>query len=195
MGKESALVFTTGYQVNLATCAALLSNKQSVAFIDRNVHASLYDGVRLGQAAGAKLVRYKHNDAESLDRALHLHVPAGAVPKDGPSAGVTMVTALSSLATGRPVRSDVGMTGEVTLNGRVLPIGGVKQKLLAAQRAGVTTVFIPARNEPDLDDVPAEVLAALSVHPVSDVAQILALALEPAAGAVDSTDDAVIAAA
>ena len=131
----------------------------------------------------------------ALDRRIHLHVPAGAVPKDGPSAGVTMVTALVSLATGRPVRSDVAMTGEVTLNGRVLPIGGVKQKLLAAQRAGVSTVFIPARNEPDLDDVPAEVLAALSVHPVSDVAQILALALEPAAGAVDSTDDAVIAAA
>ena len=82
-------------------------------------------------------------DPSALDRALHLHVPAGAVPKDGPSAGVTMVTALSSLATGRPVRSDVGMTGEVTLNGRVLPIGGVKQKLLAAQRAGLKTVFIP----------------------------------------------------
>ena len=93
-----------------------------------------------------------------------MHVPAGAVPKDGPSAGVTMVTALASLATGRPVRSEVGMTGEVTLNGRVLPIGGVKQKLLAAQRAGLTEVFIPARNEPDLDDVPAEVREALTVH-------------------------------
>ncbi|WP_051705982.1 endopeptidase La [Nocardioides aequoreus] len=124
-------------------------------------------------------------DADRLDRALHLHVPAGAVPKDGPSAGVTMVTALSSLATGRPVRSDVAMTGEVTLNGRVLPIGGVKQKLLAAQRAGMTTVFIPQRNEPDLDDVPAEVLEALDVRPVADVAEILALALEPAA--VDAT--------
>ena len=112
---------------------------------------------------------------------VHLHVPAGAVPKDGPSAGVTMVTALSSLATGRPVRSDVGMTGEVTLNGRVLPIGGVKQKLLAAQRAGLKTVFIPQRNEPDLDDVPAEVLAELDVRPVSDVGEILALALEPVA--------------
>ncbi|MGS0683558.1 endopeptidase La [Nakamurella sp. GG22] len=125
-------------------------------------------------------------DRTALDRRIHLHVPAGAVPKDGPSAGVTMVTALVSLATGRPVRSDVAMTGEVTLNGRVLPIGGVKQKLLAAQRAGVTTVFIPARNEPDLDDVPAEVLEALTVHPVSDVAQILAQALEPAAMAVDA---------
>ena len=116
---------------------------------------------------------------EALQRNIHLHVPAGAVPKDGPSAGVTMVTALTSLALGRNVRADVAMTGEVTLNGRVLPIGGVKQKLLAAQRAGVTTVFIPKRNEPDLDDVPAEILAVLSVVPVSDVAEILALALEP----------------
>jgi ATP-dependent Lon protease len=128
-------------------------------------------------------------DQAALDRKIHLHVPAGAVPKDGPSAGVTMVTALVSLATGRAVRSDVAMTGEVTLNGRVLPIGGVKQKLLAAQRAGVTTVFIPARNEPDLDDVPAEVLDALTVHPVKDVAQILAQALEPAAQAVDAVAD------
>lgn len=114
-----------------------------------------------------------------LDRNIHIHFPAGAVPKDGPSAGVTMVTALVSLALGRQVRSDVGMTGEVTLNGRVLPIGGVKQKLLAAQRAGLKTVFIPARNEPDLDDVPAEVLAALDVRPVADVADILAYAIEP----------------
>jgi ATP-dependent Lon protease len=119
-------------------------------------------------------------DAQRLTRSIHLHVPAGAVPKDGPSAGVTMVTALASLATGRPVRSDVGMTGEVTLNGRVLPIGGVKQKLLAAQRAGLKTVFVPKRNEPDLDDVPAEVLAELDVRPVADVAEILSYALEPA---------------
>src|SRR6478672_1809859 len=100
-------------------------------------------------------------DPATLDRSVHVHVPAGAVPKDGPSAGVTMVTALTSLASGRPVRSDVGMTGEVTLNGRVLPIGGVKQKLLAAQRAGLREVFLPQRNEPDLDDVPAEVLQKL----------------------------------
>ncbi|WP_280250387.1 S16 family serine protease, partial [Nocardia abscessus] len=120
-------------------------------------------------------------EASVLDRNIHIHFPAGAVPKDGPSAGVTMVTALVSLALGRQVRSDVGMTGEVTLNGRVLPIGGVKQKLLAAQRAGLRTVFIPARNEPDLDDVPAEVLAALDVRPVADVADILAYAIEPVA--------------
>jgi len=117
------------------------------------------------------------------DRGVHVHVPAGAVPKDGPSAGVTMTTALASLLSGRPVRSDVAMTGEVSLTGRVLPIGGVKQKLLAAHRAGVTTVLIPQRNEPDLDDVPAEVLAKLDVHPVSDVRDVLALALEPAVAA------------
>jgi ATP-dependent Lon protease len=122
-------------------------------------------------------------DPKALDRRIHVHVPAGAVPKDGPSAGVTMVTALVSMATGRQVRSDVGMTGEVTLNGRVLPIGGVKQKLLAAQRAGLSTVFIPQRNEPDLDDVPAEVLEALEVRPMTDVADIVAQALEPAAEA------------
>jgi ATP-dependent Lon protease len=119
-------------------------------------------------------------DAAALDKPVHVHVPAGAVPKDGPSAGVTMITALVSLATGRPVRGEVGMTGEVSLTGRVLPIGGVKQKLLAAQRAGLTEVFIPHRNEPDLDDVPADVLEALTVHLVSDVREILAVALEPA---------------
>ena len=118
-------------------------------------------------------------DPKSLERSIHVHVPAGATPKDGPSAGVTMVTALVSMATGRKVRADVAMTGEVTLNGRVLPIGGVKQKLLAAARSGMTTVFIPHRNEPDLDDVPAEVLEALTVHPMTDVADIIALALEP----------------
>jgi ATP-dependent Lon protease len=119
-------------------------------------------------------------DTASLNRSVHLHVPAGAVPKDGPSAGVTMVTALASLASGRPVRADVGMTGEVTLNGRVLPIGGVRQKLLAAQRAGLKTVFLPERNEPDLEDVPADVLAELDVRPVGDVADILAYALDTA---------------
>ena len=117
-----------------------------------------------------------------------MHVPAGAVPKDGPSAGVTMVTALVSLLTGRPVRAEVGMTGEVTLSGRVLPIGGVKQKLLAAQRAGLTEVFMPERNEPDLDDVPAEILAALTVHPVGRVTDILAVALEAGAEAVEAVE-------
>ncbi|WP_030258792.1 endopeptidase La [Streptomyces violens] len=114
------------------------------------------------------------------ERGVHLHVPAGAVPKDGPSAGITMTTALASLLSGRQVRPDVAMTGEVSLTGRVLPIGGVKQKLLAAHRAGITTVVIPKRNEADLDDVPAEVLEKLDVHPVSDVRQVLELALTPA---------------
>jgi ATP-dependent Lon protease len=120
-------------------------------------------------------------DPVGLDRALHVHVPAGAIPKDGPSAGVTMVTALASLATGRPVRSDVAMTGEVTLNGRVLPIGGVKQKLLAAHRAGLTTVFLPQRNEADLDDVPEAVRELLDVRLVADVADLVREALTPAA--------------
>ena len=114
------------------------------------------------------------------DRGVHVHVPAGAVPKDGPSAGVTMTTALASLLSGRLVRSDVAMTGEVSLTGRVLPIGGVKQKLLAAHRAGITTVLIPARNEPDLEDVPQDVRDQLHIHPVSDVREVLNLALEPA---------------
>ncbi|MFF2376180.1 endopeptidase La [Streptomyces xiamenensis] len=114
------------------------------------------------------------------ERGVHLHIPAGAVPKDGPSAGITMTTALASLLSGRQVRPDVAMTGEVSLTGRVLPIGGVKQKLLAAHRAGITTVIIPQRNEPDLDDVPREVLADLEVHPVTDVRQVLELALTPA---------------
>ncbi len=120
-------------------------------------------------------------------RRIHLHVPAGAVPKDGPSAGITMVTALASLASGRPVRPEFGMTGEVTLAGRVLPIGGVKQKLLAAHRAGLTEVIIPARNEPDLDDVPADVRAGLTIHVLSDVADVLALALRPAEPATDGS--------
>ncbi|HVQ91404.1 MAG TPA: endopeptidase La [Mycobacteriales bacterium] len=118
------------------------------------------------------------------DHRLHLHVPAGAVPKDGPSAGVTMTTAIASLLSGRPVRKEVGMTGEISLTGRVLPIGGVKQKLLAAHRAGLTEVFLPARNSPDLDDVPAEIRDALTIHLVSDVAEVLTQALEPAAAAI-----------
>ena len=125
-------------------------------------------------------LRSKGLAGDLASKKLHVHVPAGAVPKDGPSAGVTMTTALASLASGRPVRSTVGMTGEVTLQGRVLPIGGVKQKLLAAHRAGLTDVIIPKRNEPDLDDLPESVRRELRVHPVADVAEVLELALEPA---------------
>jgi len=114
----------------------------------------------------------------------HLHVPAGAVPKDGPSAGITMTTALVSLLTDQPVRASVGMTGEVTLQGRVLPIGGLKQKVLAAHRAGLTEVILPKRNEGDLDDVPEQVREQMTFHPVEDVRDVLAVALreeEPAA--------------
>jgi ATP-dependent Lon protease len=121
----------------------------------------------------------------SLERRFHLHVPAGAVPKDGPSAGVTMVTALVSLLTGRTVHHTVGMTGEVTLQGRVLPIGGVKQKVLAAHRAGLRQVVIPARNADDLDDVPEGVRADMTLHTLDDVRDVLAVAFgdDPAAHA------------
>ncbi|MEJ8637373.1 endopeptidase La [Streptomyces sp. NPDC006475] len=124
--------------------------------------------------------------ADLKDRGVHIHFPAGAVPKDGPSAGITMTTALASLLSGRLVRTDVAMTGEVSLTGRVLPIGGLKQKLLAAHRAGTTTVVIPKRNEADLDDVPAEILEKLEVHPVTDVRQVLEIALAPAEVAVSA---------
>jgi ATP-dependent Lon protease len=120
------------------------------------------------------------------DRHFHVHVPAGAVPKDGPSAGITMVTALASLLTDRPVRGHLGMTGEVTLQGKVLPIGGVKQKLLAAHRAGLKEVILPRRNEPDLDDVPESVRAEIDIHLVSTVAEVLSLALSPARAEGDS---------
>ncbi len=115
------------------------------------------------------------------ERSFHVHVPAGAIPKDGPSAGVTMVTALTSLLSGRPVRHTVGMTGEVTLQGRVLPIGGVKQKVLAAHAAGLTDVVLPERNRGDLDDVPQEVRDAMRFHFAMTVDEVLAVALEPAA--------------
>jgi ATP-dependent Lon protease len=114
------------------------------------------------------------------EREFHVHVPAGAIPKDGPSAGITMTTALASLLSGRPVRHTVAMTGEVTLQGRVLPIGGLKQKVLAAHAAGLTDVILPERNRGDLEDVPEEVREAMTFHPVMTVDEVLGLALEPA---------------
>jgi ATP-dependent Lon protease len=114
------------------------------------------------------------------NREFHVHVPAGAIPKDGPSAGVTMVTALASLLSGRPVKHTVGMTGEVTLQGRVLPIGGLKQKALAAHAAGLTDVILPERNRGDLDEIPEEVRAQMTFHPVMTVQEVLDRALEPA---------------
>ncbi|MDQ2630736.1 MAG: endopeptidase La, partial [Actinomycetota bacterium] len=119
-------------------------------------------------------------DAEKFQREFHLHVPAGAIPKDGPSAGTAMTTALVSLLTGRPVKHTVGMTGEVTLQGRVLPIGGLKQKVLAAHAAGLTEVILPERNRGDLDEVPEEVREQMTFHPVMSIDEVLQLALEPA---------------
>ncbi|TML29186.1 MAG: endopeptidase La, partial [Actinobacteria bacterium] len=131
---------------------------------------------------------YVRAHAEDLDipeeafaeREFHVHVPAGAIPKDGPSAGITIATALASLLTGRPVRHTVGMTGEVTLQGRVLPIGGLKQKVLAAHAAGLTDVILPERNRPDVDDVPEDVREQLAFHPVMTIGEVLDTALEPA---------------
>jgi ATP-dependent Lon protease len=114
------------------------------------------------------------------DRTFHVHVPAGAIPKDGPSAGITIATALASLLSGRPVKHTVGMTGEVTLQGRVLPIGGLKQKVLAAHAAGLTDVILPERNRADLDDVPEKVRNEMAFHPVMSLGEVLELALEPA---------------
>jgi ATP-dependent Lon protease len=120
-------------------------------------------------------------DEEAFDdRQFHVHVPAGAIPKDGPSAGITMTTALASLLTGRPVRHDVGMTGEITLQGRVLPIGGVKQKVLAAHAAGLSEVILPERNRGDLEDVPEDVREQIEFHPVMTIDEVLGHALEPA---------------
>jgi len=116
----------------------------------------------------------------SLDhQRLHIHVPAGAVPKDGPSAGVTMTTAVVSLLTGRPVRPELGMTGEITLRGQVLPIGGVKQKVLAAHRAGLSEVILPSRNEDDLEDVPESIRAEMTFHLASNIGEVLGWALAP----------------
>jgi ATP-dependent Lon protease len=118
-------------------------------------------------------------DEEAFDgREFHLHVPAGAIPKDGPSAGITMTTALASLLSGRPVKPEVAMTGEVTLQGRVLPIGGVKQKVLAAHAAGLRDIILPERNRADLDEVPEDVRREMTFHPVMTVGEVLDLALE-----------------
>jgi ATP-dependent Lon protease len=120
--------------------------------------------------------------ADAFDeREFHVHVPAGAIPKDGPSAGIALTIALASLLSDRPVKHTVGVTGEVTLQGRVLPIGGLKQKVLAAHAAGLTDVILPERNRGDLDEVPEEVRAEMTFHPVMTVEEALEIALEPAA--------------
>ena len=121
-----------------------------------------------------------HIKEDMFDRDLHIHVPAGAIPKDGPSAGITMATALVSAMSGRPVRNDIAMTGEITLRGHVLPIGGVKEKVLGAVRAGITRIVLPRKNEPDLEDLPEEVRQKIEVFPVDSLGEVLALTLRGA---------------
>jgi len=173
-----------------------------VLFIEATRDASEADGLTLTGQLGDVMkesaqiaLSYVRSHADELGIApdrlkgrFHVHVPAGAVPKDGPSAGVTMTTALVSLLTDTPVRSDVGMTGEVTLQGRVLPIGGIKQKVLAAHRAGLTDVIVPKRNEGDLEDVPEAVREAIAFHVADDVGDVLAVALR--SEAADAASDA-----
>jgi len=178
----------------VATGLAVTGTGGDVLFIEATGMKGKNDLVLTGQLGDVMkestriALSYVRGHAEELgidpeafeDREFHVHVPAGAIPKDGPSAGVTMVTALASLMSGRPVKHTVGMTGEVTLQGRVLPIGGFKQKALAAHAAGLTDVILPERNRGDLDDVPEEVREQMAFHPVMTVGEVLELALEPA---------------
>jgi ATP-dependent Lon protease len=124
--------------------------------------------------------RYGVDPAFYKDSEIHLHVPSGAIPKDGPSAGVTMVTALASQLTGRPVRGDIAMTGEITLSGRVLPVGGIKEKVLAARRHGITEVILPRQNEKHIkEDLTDELRRELTIHYVIHIEEVLAIALQP----------------
>jgi ATP-dependent Lon protease len=118
---------------------------------------------------------------------IHVHVPAGGIPKDGPSGGVTLAASIASLLSGRPVRSDIAMTGEITLRGKVLPVGGIKEKVLAARRAGIKTIILPKRNERDLEDIPAEVRAELTFKFVDTVDEVLNLALRNGSSELAST--------
>jgi ATP-dependent Lon protease len=128
----------------------------------------------------AHAARYGVDPSFYKDAEIHLHVPSGAIPKDGPSAGITMVTALASELTGRPVRSDVAMTGEITLSGRVLPVGGIKEKVLAARRLGIREILLPRQNEKNIrEDLTEELRRDLTVHYVSTIEEVLAQALTP----------------
>ncbi|HEY6760506.1 MAG TPA: endopeptidase La [Baekduia sp.] len=185
----------------VATGLSVTGTGGDVLFIEANATKSSKPGLQLTGQLGDVMkesariaLTFVRAHAEELgidpalfeEREFHVHVPAGAIPKDGPSAGVTMTTALASLLTGRPVKHTVGMTGEVTLQGRVLPIGGLKQKVLAAHAAGLTDVILPERNRGDLDDVPADVREAMTFHPVMTVVEVLDLALEPAPKAAET---------
>ena len=178
----------------VATGLAVTGTGGDVLFVEATKMPGKDDGLVLTGQLGDVMkesariaLSYVRSHAEDLgldehdfeDASFHVHVPAGAIPKDGPSAGITMTTALASLLTGRPVKHTVGMTGEVTLQGRVLPIGGLKQKALAAHAAGLTDVIIPERNRADLDDVPEDVRNEMSFHPVMSLGEVLELSLEP----------------
>jgi ATP-dependent Lon protease len=161
---------------------------------DRLVLTGMLGDVMRESAQAA--VSYVWSNADALDivpklfegKTIHVHVPAGAIPKDGPSAGVTITTALASLATRRPVRSEVAMTGEITLRGKVLPVGGIKEKVLAAHRAGVTNIVLPRDNEKDLADIPKNVLDSLDIHMVSTMDEVLKIALaEPLPARIPAT--------
>jgi ATP-dependent Lon protease len=185
----------------VATGLSVTGTGGDVLFIEANATKSSKPGLQLTGQLGDVMkesariaLTFVRAHAEELgidpeifeQREFHVHVPAGAIPKDGPSAGITMTTALASLLSGRAVKHTVGMTGEVTLQGRVLPIGGLKQKVLAAHAAGLTDVILPERNRGDLDDVPADVREAMTFHPVMTVAEVLEQALEPAPKAAES---------
>jgi ATP-dependent Lon protease len=156
---------------------------------ERLVLTGMLGDVMRESAQAAVSYVWSHAETLGIDprlfegKAIHVHVPAGAIPKDGPSAGVTIVTALASLATGRPVASDVAMTGEITLRGKVLPVGGIKEKVLAAHRAGIRTIVLPRRNERDLEDVPAELRQQLTFAFVDDAAEVVRHALAQSAAA------------
>ena len=182
----------------VATGLAVTGAGGDVLFVEVSSHKGSGEVILTGQLGDVMkesaqiALSYVRSHAEHLGiredvfdtRAFHIHVPAGAIPKDGPSAGVTMATALASLLTGRPVRHTVGMTGEITLQGRVLPIGGLKQKVLAAHAAGLTDVVLPERNRGDLDDVPGDVRDQLTFHPVMSLDEVFDVALEKVRDAV-----------
>jgi ATP-dependent Lon protease len=187
----------------VATGLAVTGHGGDVLFVEANLMKGKGSGLTLTGQLGDVMkesariaLTYVRAHAEELgvdpdlfeDREFHVHVPAGATPKDGPSAGITMTTALASLLSGRPVRHTVGMTGEVTLQGRVLPIGGLKQKVLAAHAAGLDTIILPERNRADLDDVPADVREAMTFHPVMTIGEVLEHALEPVKVAPETLD-------
>jgi ATP-dependent Lon protease len=176
-GVSTGMVWTpVGGDIVFVEASAVDGNKEL------RLTGQLGDVMRESAEAALTYVRSRGNSLgiapDFFDKhAIHIHVPGGAVPKDGPSAGITMATALASAATGRLVRDDVAMTGEITLRGRVLPIGGIKEKALGAHRAGIRTIILPRRNMDDLDDLPPEVFGELTFVPVDTLDEVLATAL------------------